>query len=464
MLCPMLEAPLAAMSPARTTSWVRSLLADAPNRAIVSQFRLAVPRLLCLLVLIAFAACTSERREWPTPPIGGDTTGTGPPGTVQKATLTVTVQPEAGDSSLTRALGWIEGVPDATVVIQRVGSSATSSATVDAAGVARFSDLLPGDYTISALRQLQTEERARLAPDDRDVNAFGGGATVALAAPGLARSISVAAGRRGSLVISEVWAGKPMQPSGEYYYFSDFIEIYNNSDTTIALANKLIVSPQRGNVDAPLQPCSRYVTFTGDPEGIWAGFLYRFPSNARLLAPGEMAVVATDALNHTALGQGVFDLSGADFEFRGGADADNPGVPNMISTGGMDGGFIQSHGFYPVGVREVLALVDSIDPATLPMQIHPALNVPFVRVPTARVLDVLYWTMQGLNSPYPECAESPVPLSLERQRNEALGLDDLRSLHRAVAYMLPDGRKVLLRTRTSARDFFPAAPTPFALP
>ena len=388
------------------------------------------------------------------------------PGTIQKATLTVIVRPEAADSTVTRALGWSDVVAGATVVIQRAGTSATQSATADAAGVVRFADLLPGSYTISALRQLQTDEMTRLTTDDRDVNAFGGGATVSITAPGLARAVSVAAGRRGSLVISEVWDAKPKQPSGEYYYFSDFIEIYNNSDTTIALANKLIVSPQRGGVDAPLQPCSRYVTFYGDPEGMWAGFLYRFPPNARALRPGEIAVVATDALNHTALGQETFDLSHADFEFRGGADANNPDVPDMVSIGGMDGGFIQGHGFYPVGIREVLALVDSLDIRTLPVQMHPALNVPFVRVPTGRVLDVLYWNPRGWDSGYPECTESPVPQALERQRNEALepGDFELRSLQRAVAYSLPDGRKVLLRTRTSARDFYAALPTPFALP
>ena len=420
-------------------------------------------RLARILLFAALVACSSERAEWPTPP-GGDTTGTGPPGAVQKAALAVTVQSEPADSTVTQALGWSGVVPGATVVIQRAGSATTSSATVDAAGVARFSDLLPGEYTISALRLLETSEISRLRADDRDVNAFGGGATATVAAPDLARTISAAAGRRGSLVISEMWGHKPQQPSGEYYYFSDFLELYNNSDTTIALANKLIVVPMPGLVDAPLQPCSRYVTFLGDPEGMWAGLLYRFPPNARALGPGELAVIATDALNHTAIARGTFDLSAANFEFRGGADANNPDVPDMISVGGRDGSFIQGHGYYPNHVHEVLAVVDSVDVSTLPSQIHPALNVPFVRVPTSRVLDVLYWTSSVLGTEYPECAEQPVPASLERQRNEALKPEDPRSLQRAVAYTMPGGRKVLLRTRTSARDFVAAAPTPFELP
>ena len=417
--------------------------------------------LTCALLALAFVACDSERAEWPTPP-GGDTTGTGTPGTVQKATLTVTVQPEPADSMVTRALGWTAAVPGATVVIQRAGSSATLSATADAAGIARFSDLLPGEYTISALRQLQAGETSQLTPEEMDVNAFGGGAKSTISAPGLARAISVAAGRRGSLVISEMWGHKPQQPSGEYYYFSNFLELYNNSDTTIAIANKLIVVTYGGE-DGPLQPCSRYVTFKDDPEGIWTGLVYRFPSNARAIGPGELAVVATDALNHTALARETFDLSNADFEFRGGADADNPAVPDMKSVGGRDGSFIQGHGYYPNHYFEVLALVDDVDLATLPVQIHPALNVPFVRVPTARVLDVLYWKSSG-NTQYPECVEQPVPRSLERQRNGALEPSDSRSLQRAVAYMLPNGRKVLLRTRTSARDFYAATPTLFALP
>lgn len=424
--------------------------------------RSAAPLLRLGLLAWALAACSSERAEWPTPP-GGDTASTGTPGTIQKASLTITVQAEPADSTVTRALGWSGVVPGATVVIQRAGSSATQSTAADAAGIARFTDLLPGEYTVSVLRQLQSGESSRLAPEDMDVNAFGGGATFTITAPGLARTVNVAAGRRGSLVLSEMWGDKPQQPSGEYYYFSNFIELYNNSDTTIALANKLIVVAY-GGVDAPLQPCSRYVTFNGDPEGIWTGLVYRFPSNARAIEPGELVVVATDALNHTALAGETFDLSNADFEFRGGADADNPAVPDMISVGGRDGSFIQGHGYYPNHYYEVLAVVDSVAISTLPVQIHPALNVPFVRVPTARVLDVLYWKSRGGSNQYPECARQPVPASLERQRNQALESSDARSLQRAVAYTLPGGRKVLLRTRTSARDFYAASPTPFALP
>jgi hypothetical protein len=335
--------------------------------------------------------------------------------------------------------------------------------------MAVFSGVLPGQYAVSALRLLSGGERNGLDPADRDVNAFGGGADITVTAPSTSRTMVAAAGRRGSLVISEMWAAKPFQPAGFFYYFGDFIEVYNNSDTTIQLADKLFLQAMSGWYDHPGFPCANYEPFAGDSLGLWARYIWRFPPNTRALNPGETAVIATDALDHTALAQRVLDLSFADAEFRGGSDADNPAVPDMLSVGPSDGrNFIQGHGYYLIQVREVIAIADAVDLTGLPRMTYSTTTSSndYIRIPAVEILDVLYSHVTGLTEqPYPPCRPAVHP-SLDGQMLNILPAGDPqeRGLARPVIYTQPDGRQVLLRTRTSARDFVLAAPSPFSIP
>jgi hypothetical protein len=301
------------------------------------------------------------------------------------------------------------------------------------------------------------------------VNAFGGGADITVTAPATSSTLIATAGRRGSLVISEIWPGKPFQPSGSVYYFGDFIELYNNSDTTVRLAGKLFLQAIGGWWDIPEFPCAEYDPFAGDSLGLWARYVWRFASNTRALGPGETAVIATDALDHTALAQHVFDLSFADAEFRGGSDADNPGVPDMLSVGPNDGNnWIQGHGYYLVQIREVIAIADSVDLTTLPRMTYATSTTSndYVRIPSAKILDVLFSHATGLTEPaYPLCRVAVHP-SLDRQMLSIRPAGDPqeRSLARPVIYTQSNGQKVLLRTKTSARDFVLTPPSPSAIP
>jgi hypothetical protein len=389
---------------------------------------------------------------------------------VQRATLSVRVTTAAPDTAIVRALGWTAAaLPGAQVILRRGGSSLIDTALADAGGTAVFSGVLPGQYTVSALRLLSGGERHGLDPTDRDVNAFGGGADITVTAPTTSSTMIAAAGRRGSLVISETWSVKPFQPSGFVYYFGDFIELYNNSDTIIHLAGKLFLQAMGGWYDNPQFPCAEYDPFAGDSLGLWARYVWRFPPNTRALGPGETAMIATDALDHTALAQRVFDLSFADAEFRGGSDADNPAVPDMLSVGPTDGGnYIQGHGYYLRSIREVIAIADAVDVTALPRMTYATStsNNDYIRIPSAKILDVLFSHATGLTEPgYPLCRTAVHP-SLDRQMLNLLPVDDPqeRSLARPVIYTQPNGQKVLLRTKTSARDFVLAPPSPSSIP
>jgi hypothetical protein len=425
-----------------------------------------VTRRLVVAIGALLCACTGTETRLPTdtPP---DTTGNGG---VQRATLTVRVTTAAPDTGIVRALGWTAAaLPGAQVILRRGGSSLIDTALADAGGVAIFSGILPGQYTVSALRLLSGGERNGLVPADQDVNAFGGGADITVTAPTTSSTMVAAAGRRGSLVISETWSAKPFQPSGSVYYFGDFIELYNNSDTTIRLAGKLFLQAIQGWWDIPEFPCAEYDPFAGDSLGLWARYVWRFPPNTRALGPGETAVIATDALDHTAFAQRVFDLSFADAEFRGASDADNPAVPDMLSVGPTDGGnYIQGHGYYLRSIREVIAIADDVDVTALPRMTYATSTSSndYIRIPSAKILDLLFSHATGLTEPaYPLCRVAVHP-SLDRQMLNILPAGDPqdRGLARPVIYTQPNGQNVLLRTKTSARDFVLAPPSPFAIP
>ena len=102
-------------------------------------------RLLVMLACALGGACTGTETRLPTdtPP---DTTGNGG---VQRATLTVRVTTAAPDSAIVRALGWTAAsLPGAQVMLRRGGSALVDTAVADAGGLAVFSGVLPGQYTV----------------------------------------------------------------------------------------------------------------------------------------------------------------------------------------------------------------------------------------------------------------------------------------------------------------------------
>src|SRR5690606_12398047 len=173
------------------------------------------------------------------------------------------------------------------------------------------------------------------------------------------------------------------------------------------------------------------------------------------VAPGRAVVVATDAIDHREYGG--LDLSRVDFEFIGPADVDNPAVPNLVSVGVRE--YFLDRGFFINVLSDKVALVEPLDPAPLPRHTIPSTGVEYLRVPADRVLDVFTHREVATTSP-PFCARM-VHERFERQPSSGLLAEGTaRTLHRPVLQVLPDGRKVLQRTRTSARDFTAGDPSP----
>jgi hypothetical protein len=387
------------------------------------------------------------------------------PTDVQKATVTLTFQIATEDSTVSQALGWPEGaVPDAEVTLSRTGSIEGLTGMTDAAGGITFEKLLPGSYRASALRLLTEEEKDLLAEPDQDVNALGGGAAFDVAAPETQRAISVAAGRPRSLVISELSDVFEPHAAG-WYYYGHYLELYNNGDTTVYLDQVLIGTGFKSSYDYPKWPCVDYERWMNDPDGVWVTILYQFPGTGRQypLAPGELAVIATDAIDHRGFGEGAVDLSGADFEFIGISDVDNPAAPNLVSVGPRTGDVL-GHGLRFSANTDLLIVAEPVDLDAIPKEKAGALDYWIWRIPAEKVLDVATFRLTVNYSGYPPCPQL-VHRSFDRQEAILLDSEDFYySAQRRILYTLPGGRAVLQHTRTSARDFFKRTRNPGELP
>jgi len=438
---------------------------DASPDRDVPSLSLALLGICFLFCSLLFLCTACEHWIGLVEPGAADSTDIGDDGVVQRATLTVTVTVSGEDQVLADLIGSTGGVlRDAEVVVERVGSTeGPQTATTDAAGSVEFEELLAGDYSISVIRVLTPEEVAQFPSEDADVNAFGGGRRADVSAPSAEVTLEAVAGRRGSLVISELYVAYVQGTSGSYFT-GDFIELYNNSDTTIYLAGKVIFlgivwlqdfQNERG--------CPEMEKWREDPDGIWTRWVYAFPRTGNVyLDPGEAVVVATDAIDHTAFYPQLLDLSDADFEFMGPSDVDNPRVPNMITQGDHWSASLHGHGLFIDWPPKIIAVADPVDLNSLPVDYLPVTTPRFWRIPAERVLDVLVAANTPENEATSIWKQCPRLIHERFDRQPAPLLDPraLTGIQRRVFTRLPDGRKILLRTRTSARDFLAGAPSP----
>ena len=390
--------------------------------------------------------------------------------------LTVTVTAAGEASQALEALGTpADRVPRAHVRIRRVGESPAEAGTTDSLGQVTFTQLLPGRYDVTSLRLLTTDEGIRVSEADSaltGINAFGGGGRVQVQPPSSTTDIDAVAGRRGSLVISEVHDWSPREIGGPtaQYSVAKYVEVYNNADTTVYLDGKIIAQAFDfvWESDASPDRCVDYERWRLDPEGIWAQRVLRFPGSGReypVLA-GQARVVAEQAINHDELypGSGLPDLSRADFEVVGtGQDIDNPGVPNMEHVGFRPSVDPLGRGLLLSSIP-ILVVVDKVDPESLPTDKLPLQYPDYHRFPGEAILDLV------TTQPVPRAhltwrfCERLVSAAFDRQvaiiKDEFAG----NSMHRRVLGTTRTGHPILQRTKTSAVDLVRGPRSPGRVP
>lgn len=353
---------------------------------------------------------------------------TKPPTTVQRASLTVTVGFDAEDSALVLKAGL--GLTGFTVRIQRLGSpDPVRTVAVPDGGVVTVDSLLEGRYAISAERLLTSTELARLSPSEQFASVFAGGSEAVLSPPvSTQASVALVAARRGSLVISEIFAYRPGPPV--FYGFGTYFEVYNNADTTIYLDGILFARTSSTIHTDIWGDCSFNAALRTDTTAMWVSLVHRFPGTGfeYPIQPGTAKVIAMDAMNHAQASPETqqVDLSNADLE-ENGSEAD-------------------------------------LEPATLTRQ-HDGLTSVVYRIPASSVLDVVSIDvapavkarLDALGAVVNACSPWIAPI-FDRAVAPLLDYVDPRAIARKSLGRTSDGREIVQRTRTSTRDFIYTAP------
>jgi len=385
--------------------------------------------------------------------------------------LELSIQPDPEDSAVARELGWTRGIPGAEVTISPGVEDTTMHATgvpvavlqTDSAGRVSVSDLPDGTYLIEVRRPLSLDESAGLG-SGQDVAGFVAKSLVARGSG----AVFVPASHRRSVVISE-WAFSPIwvPDAGYWYYWAGYLELTNNSDTTVYLDGLVIGEAYALASEIRPGACAASETATNDPDGLWSKYMDSLPGTGHdhPLAPGATAVIATDAIDHSGISPQGLDLSHADFEFIGTGDVDNPSVPNTVGIG-LEA-YRDGHGLYLNEILEEVTFVAlPLDVSALPM----APGHDYVRVPRSKVLDVVA-QLSSYAFSRPTCPHL-VNQNFDRARGRFGPLggstggnpQGLYSVQRKVVYTRPDGRIILQHTRSTEADFFRGVRSPRALP
>ena len=425
--------------------------------------------LLIASVAITGASCGSGTvTETGSGPRPVDTTATVP--TVARGSIAVSVDFDANDRDLAARAG--VSLRSMQVTLQSLSRvSVNLVVPVASDGRLRFDDLLEGRYSLSIQRLLTLEEIDRLSASERWSTAFTGGQEVVVRPPSVTNAaISLVAPRRGSLVISEIFPYRPGPPI--FYSFGNYLEVYNNSDSTVYLDAMVLF---RTNIQLHTDiwgSCSRNASLRTDSTGVWAKLLYAFPGSGRdfPIAPGNAKVIAMDAMNHAIASPmtAQVDLSRADFEeFGTDADIDNPFVPNLIrvraGTQGLGRGWpLEGEISYGVALPLGASPLDSTGSLT---RASDGLSTMLYRIPASHILDVasFAYTPEVLSrlAQTGSVLNNCVPwLSSAFDQSAAYLVDfvDPRSITRRSLGRTNDGREILQRTQSSARDFEHAIP------
>jgi len=219
--------------------------------------------------------------------------------------LNITVIDTSGN---TRSVYGTDYLPDAKVYLNSISYGNVYDTMTDSAGNARFDAILPDMYNIAVSKRLVTDYSTVLL-NGQVVNTTiaGGDQNIILV---------VQSSKSSKIIFSEIYYNGSVKNPIPYYYHDQFTELYNNSEDVVYLDSLIIADAEYGYRDEDYIHSVHAYMFPGDGDD--------YP-----LAPGEMVIVAQDAMNHSA--NNSVDLSGAEFEYYayGQSDVDYPAT-NMI--------------------------------------------------------------------------------------------------------------------------------------
>ena len=197
--------------------------------------------------------------------------------------------------------------------------------TTDANGKMLISGLPSSTYSISVRMPHPLDENILLVGSvrDREITTGKVFTDTVIAKPISSTGIS----------INEIYASGPV--NSIFYFYDQFIELYNASDS-VKYVDGMLVMRVSGNNEGGKGPGADEGD-DGDIDGVT--YAFKFPGN-----PGEhnypfypktFLILAQDAVNHKNTVSASIDLSNASWEFYNqfsANDIDNPNVPNLINV------------------------------------------------------------------------------------------------------------------------------------
>lgn len=253
---------------------------------------------------------------------------------------------------------------DVTIVNNETGNKYTVKS--DANGVAQFNQIIPGVYSVSATKIMQSTEFTETfgyTPTEAEVNFNGSESSLTVTSTTAPINIVMKTSKVGDFVIKQIHYGGSDTQKGASIR-DQFIEIYNNSNT-VQYADGLYFAQLYGSFATTVYA---YTLANGQydwskSEGmtmgnlantdyVYASNIFKIPGNGTQypVQPGKSIVIAQNAINHKSNytdnnGKSVsilspeltLDLSTADFESFLGTylgdtylyDIQNPAVPDL---------------------------------------------------------------------------------------------------------------------------------------
>nr|WP_321412702.1 DUF4876 domain-containing protein [uncultured Allomuricauda sp.] len=350
-------------------------------------------------------------------------------------------------------------------VVNTLNGKETANLTT-AQGIASFTGITPGTYTVTASVSLSSSEAEALTGIAQEIQLNGVSSNVNLmGGQEVPVDINLNGSPLGSLVFKEVYYTGSKTPSEGNYFSDQFIELYNNSTETIYLDNLYIadiygVSGLINSSNVPTQ-------FQDDQNNVYANSVWKIPGSGtdHPLAPGESIVIAQDGVNHQLEElnpNSPVDLSGADWETYNvrddNRDADAPAVPNlerMYFTGGFDWLITV---FGPGLVIFRTDDFDSLEQVPYPDPEYADIFDPRIKIPNELVIDA-FEALKDSNSG----SFKRIPVALDAGFVYADDTYTAQSFRRKVATTI-EGRVVLKDSNNSTEDFeILDTPTPGSL-
>ncbi len=210
-------------------------------------------------------------------------------------------------------------ISDAVVSIQSRSHVYTDQNVSDMEGMAGFSELPAGKYSIFARKETVAGAQKKVFTGYIDIEITG--------TEEIGDTLYVSAVTINALMINEIMYNG--SDASKFYFYDQFVEIYNSSVDTLYL-DGCILTRNYGN--AFIEPGIEDIDF------VRALYAFQFPGTPVTgteypIYPGQYVVIAADAIDHSVWADNAVDLSGADWEFFNplGNDYDVPGIPNLVS-------------------------------------------------------------------------------------------------------------------------------------